>query len=178
MNEVWKFVGTENEDYSVSNLGRIRSNHRVIRKNNGVSQPIRERILKTHINPNGYYTYRAGRTLKTTTVHSVVIAAFVGSRPEGSQINHKDGNKTNNHLDNLEYCSPAENIQHAFATGLIKPVGLSGEDNNQAKLTESQVRDIWKSTKLQREIAVDFGVSKSTIGYIKNRQTWKHLDLV
>ena len=50
--------------------------------------------------------------------------------------------------------------------------------NNQAKLTESQVRDIWKSTKLQREIAVDFGVSKSTIGYIKNSQTWKHLDLV
>jgi hypothetical protein len=180
MNEVWKFVGTENEDYSVSNLGRIRSNHRVVMRKNGVPNTVRERILKPNLRRDGYYVFGVGgtRPQKSFTVHSAVIAAFVGPRPEGLEINHIDGDKTNNRLDNLEYCTRAENIQHAFATGLIKPVGLSGEDNNQARLTELQVRDIWESTKSQRKTAAVFGVSKSTVARIKNRQTWKHLDLV
>jgi hypothetical protein len=172
MNEVWKFVGTENEDYSVSNLGRIRSNHRVIIKSNGSPQPIRERIRKIKPNKKGYCTYHVDSGRKHIKVHSAVMAAFVGPRPEGHQINHIDGNKSNNCLDNLEYCTGLENIRHAIKSGLIK---ACGEDSSCSKLTELQALEIRKSTKLHREIAVDFGVTSATVSRIKNGKRWPHL---
>ena len=60
-----------------------------------------------------------GKGKRTThTVHSLVAEAFIGSRPANHEINHKDGCKTNNHVSNLEYVIPSDNIRHAFETGL------------------------------------------------------------
>lgn len=91
------------------------------------------------------------------------------------QVNHIDGNKQNNNLNNLEWVTPSENIKHAYAIGLKNQ---SGEANNAAKLTEKQVIEIIE--KLQNKqsmysIAKEYGVSICTIKLIKDKKTWKYL---
>lgn len=80
-----------------------------------------KKYLKTPCGNVGYplvnlYIGKGKKTLHT--VHSLVAEAFIGSRPTNHEINHKDGCKTNNHVSNLEYIIPSENVRHAFKTGL------------------------------------------------------------
>ena len=79
------------------------------------------KYLKTPCGTVGYplvslYIGKGKRTLHT--VHSLVAEVFIGSRPANHEINHKDGCKTNNHVSNLEYVIPSDNIRHAFEIGL------------------------------------------------------------
>lgn len=89
------------------------------------------------------------------------------------QVNHKDGNKLNNNLNNLEWCTAKQNTEHAIKTGLRNN---EGENHYNHKLTEKEVLDI--SFLLQNtnfsisKIARDFNVSRRTIGRIKNKETW------
>lgn len=77
---------------------------------------------------------------KSARVHRLVAMAFVPN-PEGhTEVNHIDGDKGNNHCDNLEWCSRLENMRHAFANGLCKAV--SGENAPAAKLSEAEVQEI------------------------------------
>lgn len=79
------------------------------------------KYLKTPCGNVGYplVNLTAGKGKRTThTVHSLVAEAFIGSRTPNHEINHKDGCKTNNHVSNLEYVIPSDNIRHAFETGL------------------------------------------------------------
>lgn len=97
-----------NPDYLVSDSGQIFST-----KSN--------KYLKLPCGAAGYplvNLYMGKRTRSLHTVHSLVAEAFIGSRPLNHEINHKDGCKTNNHVSNLEYVIPSENIRHAFTTGL------------------------------------------------------------
>lgn len=112
MNEIWKPIeGTEGK-YEVSNTGKIRNlNYR----NQG-----RIREFQKSINGGGYefvHIYDKGKTRKMM-VHVVVAKAFIPN-PEGKpQVNHKDGNKRNNRVENLEWVTQSENMLHAYRTGL------------------------------------------------------------
>jgi len=97
---------------------------------------------------------------KVYRIHRLMHLAFF---PDSiGVINHKDGNKLNNHVSNLEVVTQKKNVQHAFANGLMRPTGLKGEKNPNAALTDMQRAEIVRrrlagesSTSLQRE----FGVS-------------------
>ena len=105
--------------------------------------------------------------VKTISVHRLVAITFV----EGDSkltVNHKDGNKLNNHFSNLEWLSSRQNLQHAFRTGLKKPpVSGVGTNNNQSKLNEKQVREIRKSDLSYRKLAMIYGTHHSVIYGIK-----------
>lgn len=92
------------------------------------------------------------------------------------QVNHKDGNKHNNKLDNLEWCTPQENITHAVVTGLRFD---KGENNNSHKLSTDDVykiKDLYNSGDYtERKIASIYGVHEDTIGKIIQGRTWTHL---
>ena len=91
------------------------------------------------------------------------------------QVNHIDGNKKNNCLSNLEWCTNTENQRHAFAHGLIS---RKGEKNSQSKLTEKDVLEIINMllNKIPyRKIMDKFNISKSTISAIKNKRLWREL---
>lgn len=80
------------------------------------------KVLSPYLTYRGYHSVglcRGGR-VKMTFVHKIVAAAFIGPKPDGTQINHKNGVKTDNRAENLEYVTPRQNIQHALSTGLRK----------------------------------------------------------
>lgn len=107
-------------------------------------------------------------------VHRIVAFLYLDNPENKPQVNHKDGNKLNNHVDNLEWCSMAENHRHAFENGIRK--AKKGSECSYAKLKEQDIPEIkrmYREGILQRVIAKKFGVSLSTInGVIKNRR-WK-----
>jgi hypothetical protein len=103
----------------------------------------------------------------------VVALAFLGAPWTDLQVNHIDGDKTNNRVENLEWVTPSENVRHAVATGLF---GAMGERHYRAALTREVVEAI-KAARLAgvplKELAEDYGVSLSTISAAATGRTWK-----
>ena len=126
------------------------------------------RTLSKRFNSNGYVCVDLlrGKSKKRALVHRLVGEAFI-PRPEGmNYINHIDGNKTNNHVSNLEWCTRSGNMKHAFSTGLSKVPCLSNEHHPNHKLTNNEVimiRRLYNDGKTGPELSRQFGVSKEQI---------------
>lgn len=120
--EIWKDIPNYEGLYEVSNLGRVKSLPRYRLGISGCKVLVRGKILKFKIDRYGYAVQGLSfnAKLKTIPIHRLVALAFIGnSNPEKqNQINHKDGNKTNNHVENLEWCTPSYNIREALRIGL------------------------------------------------------------
>jgi len=124
----------------------------------------------------GYSQVRVsnGGKAKTLYVHRLVAEAFLGE-PNGRQVNHKDGNKQNNSVENLEWCTAQENRKHAQETGLA----AKGEDFSSAKLTDKCVMEIKERLmrgETYRSIGDKFGVSATIIHRIKHGEAWVHVN--
>lgn len=104
MQEQWKPVAGHESLYEVSNTGKVRS---LNYKGEGKAQELTQGKKNYPV----VCLTRGGRN-KTFAVHRLVAETFIGPCPEGYQVNHKDFDKTNNHVDNLEYVTPQQNIQH------------------------------------------------------------------
>lgn len=143
--------------------------------------PKRYRLMRGRYYPNNRYG-EVGLTIKKgivirAKIHQVMCLYFKGEYPEGMQINHIDGNKINNRIENLEIVTPKENYAHAKKMGLIRIT--KGEEHFRAKLTEGNVlkmRQMYKTGKyFHRELAEKFGVTKSVATRAISGTTWKHV---
>jgi hypothetical protein len=130
---------------------------------------------------NGYDAVRFrlnGRTSRTL-VHAVVVAAFVGPRPRRYEINHLNGIRHDNRLENLEYCTASGNKIHSYAVLNRPKVSCAGERNGRAKVNESQVREIRRRYALgdvsQQSLADEFGLSQSVTSQIIRRTIWSNI---
>lgn len=116
--------------------------------------------------------------VKNFYVHRLVATAFIPNPENKLEINHKDGNKENNHISNLEWSDRSSNVKHAFKKGLLKP--RRGKFNKKTKLLESEVIQIKKIGKLNlmtnTEIAKKFNVHRTTIRDILSGKNWHYLD--
>ena len=114
--EIWKDIPGYDGYYQISNFGNIRS--RVIRGHGGISSSMH--LIRPSINKFGYYvvTFSVNKKRKTYRVNRLVISAFIGIE-EGKDVNHIDGDKLNNQLSNLEWCTRSENMHHAYNSGLV-----------------------------------------------------------
>jgi len=139
-------------------------------------------VMKPCLNQDGYKKVTLvndGGKIKGLLVHRLVAAAFIGD-PTGLDINHKDGIKTNNTVQNLEIVSHQENMTHSIEVLGIKYGGI-GERNRHAKLKESDIsviRERLSRGETQKSIADDYGVVQQTISNICTGKLWKHIDRV
>ena len=167
VNEVWKDIPEYEGVYQVSNLGRVKS---LNYNREGI-----ERVLKPSPNNYGHYQvnlYRGGAR-KMNSVHRLVMLAFIGE--SDLEVNHINGIKTDNRLENLEYCTHTENTQRAYSTGLI--IITRGENHHKSKLTEAQARQIKYEHRglTQQTIAEIYGISRSLVSHIQLGRRWNEV---
>lgn len=156
--EQWKDVAGYESKYSISNFGRIKTKSRDVLKSDGtLLYRIKERLLNPSLLPVGYYyvgLHNKGKT-KLVTIHSLVAKHFLNPVTNKRSVNHIDGNKTNNHISNLEWCSYSENNQHAYDTGLKRRYKLLAINKSNSTLNFESVNDAVKLGFTQQ------GISKS-----------------
>ena len=136
--EIWKDIPDYENYYQVSNLGRIRSLDRFY---NG--RTLKGKILKLSPNLYGYlrFTAKKDNITKTLHVHRIVLLTF-NPISENKQVNHINGDKTNNNLENLEWCTDSENKVHAYKIGLM----TTGNKYTLSKIKKDLPRYKLKST--------------------------------
>ncbi len=129
------------------------------------------------INNKGYRVLTFKK--KSYLEHRVIAELFLPKVEGKDYVNHKNGIKDDNRIENLEWCTQQENCTHAFETGLSTPKSL--EDNPNSKLTKEQVLFCLENYKPRdrefgaRALARKFGVSKSTISLITKGVNWKEV---
>lgn len=154
----------DHERYEISKCGVIRNIYT-------------KKIKSQYIGSTGYYmvSFSYENKSKPQRVHRLLASTFIKNSTNERFINHIDGNKLNNSLDNLEWCSHSYNMKHAFNTGLINN---TGEKNGMSKLDFKKVYEIKKLLKTglsQQKIANKFNVSRSAILKIHLGKTWNHV---
>lgn len=107
-------------------------------------------------------------------LHRILAIAFIPNPKNKPQINHIDGNSLNNSLNNLEWCTPKENVHHAIRLGLKKEFNL-GEKNYWSVFTAQQVLEIFNSNITHSKLAIIYNVHQATIASIKCGNTWSHV---
>lgn len=157
--------------YYVSNRGQVERRATYSHKHNIDPDPLTPQHDK-----NGYprVLLRAGKgKCKFTPVHTLVLEAFFGPRPDKHYVNHINGNKIDNRIENLEFVSSSENRIHALKNGLVPKGKL-------LKLNPEDIPIIRKLYNIEKRtvkfIADQFYVSTATISNIINKKTWNHID--
>jgi hypothetical protein len=177
MKEVWKPVCGYEGLYEVSSLGNVKALAKTWIAGNGSFRAQREIILRAHTGKSGYQTIRLCKNgiRGTCKIHRLVAIAFKGMPAGALHINHIDGNKSNNHVSNLEWCTPSENIRHAHRTGLIKCANK--EAHPQSKLSQIDVSFIRikyaKGDLKLKELGLRFNISTTQVWNIINQKNWK-----
>jgi hypothetical protein len=176
--EVWKDLIEFGGVYQVSDLGRIKSLARY--SNSKAKRYIKEKMLKQSLNNRGKgYYYVCLADLKNHYVHRLVAKAFIKNEFNKPCINHIDGEPQNNRVENLEWCTHKENIQHAIQMGLttFKEDVYKGENNPKAKLKKHDIIEIRSFPRTFTNVFIGklYKVSDKTISAIRLRRYWKHI---
>ena len=167
MKEKWKVIEGFSK-YLISNTGRVKN-------------IVELRDLKFY-NCKGYSKIELindNNKDKKVFVHRLVALNFIPNPSNKPQVNHIDGDKNNNNIENLEWCTQSENMKHAFKTGLNVPNPLKGEDRHNSKMTYEKVillREMYDSGEfLLKELAEEFNISITVTWNIAKRNTWKYI---
>lgn len=125
--EIWKDVLGYETHYEISSHGRLRSKDKVVPCKGGKTRRAAGKMRKLFLNKKGYViaTLSLGGKLATFTIHQLVAQAFMSGFVKGDELNHDDGDKTNNKISNLELSNPSHNQLHAVRNGLVPKVGAS-----------------------------------------------------
>jgi hypothetical protein len=161
MKREWKNIEDYEKRYAVSNEGYVKSF-------------IRYKLLKPFKNKKGYLcvTLCEFYNKEYRRVHRLVAEAFLPNPKNKPEINHKDGNKENNRVDNLEWVTCSENMKHRRNK---LGINLSGSKNGSAKLTEHEVRIIKYSNLPFRKLSKIFNIHESHVYRIKQGFKWSHI---
>ena len=161
MDKKWKQINGY-EKYKCSNDGEV-------------VNVLTGKMLKSSFGSNGYLKVSLSKNgfVKTYAVHRLVAAIFVDGDDNGLQVNHINGNKTDNRFENLEFVTPKRNTKHAIEIGTFNN---SGQNNGMSKLKDEdipKIRELLASGEhTQKEIAEMFGVKKNAISEIKLGKKW------
>ena len=143
LNMNWVKIKGYEDFYEISSSGEIRSKDRTVTDKIGRTRSWKGKTLNPNIAPNGYYrvSFSINRNRKQFYIHRLIAEHFIPNPDNLPQVNHIDGNKLNNSLDNLEWVTVQDNVIHAYKNGLIKHVsgkehfnyGKFGSESKRAK---------------------------------------------
>lgn len=168
MNEVWKDIPNFEGLYQVSNLGRVRSLPKTVKTKGNGQATHKAKILNICTSGNGYQYVGLSKNghYYSRRVHRLVALAFIPNPDHFTQVNHLDGDKHNNRLSNLEWCTPLQNVRHAVKNGLIK------KEQIVVQLKNNRIIGIYHSI---REASKITGCDNSSIAKaVKNSKEIKH----
>ena len=182
MEEIWKDVPGYKGLYQVSNLGNIKA----LEKQRSKTQPhiiSKEKPLKPGINVCGYkfVILVKNQEKKSFLLHRLILSAFIPNPENKPCANHKDCDRNNNRIENLEWCTYKENTRHAMQNGRMDwTKACKGSKHGRSKLTEADALAIKKRLKLgedYKDIAADYPVCKATIYLIMKVENWGWLSV-
>jgi len=168
MSEDWrslKGIVELGEFYEISSLGNVR---------NATSN----KLLTPYVKKNGYFQidFRKKSIRKKYYIHRLVALAFIANPENKGEVNHKNGNKSDNTTNNLEWVTHKENLKHSHDIGLHNQLG---SENHMAALTENDVlkiKELYSMNKCrQSDLAERFHVSRQTINNILHGKVWSHV---
>jgi predicted DNA-binding protein YlxM (UPF0122 family) len=164
--ERWKNVDGYEGKYEISDHGKVRSNWFG-----------KSKILKTHKMSSGYdqLNLYKNKKHKKWSIHRLVAKHFIDNPDNKLEVNHKDGNKDNNHYLNLEWMTHSENFAHAYGNIFDN----KGENHGMSKFTNKEVSIIKKRLNngaSYKELAEEHDCSRATINYMAIGTTWRHVD--
>lgn len=174
--EEWKDIKGYEGKYQVSNLGRVKSLKRLATNNHWIKEKILNESGKKKTRDGYLMVSLAGKTFR---VNRLVAETFIPNPLNKLSVNHIDGDKTNNRVDNLEWVTLSENMRHAYKNKL--KVSKQGSENPNAKLSKEDVIQIRKEYEWQSKehgtvaLAKKYGVTNATIGHIIRRETYKNV---
>jgi hypothetical protein len=191
MEEMWQDLEGYKGYYKISNYGRIKSIDRDVHSRyKNIEYKLKKygKILKPHLNSkntrNAYYRVCLSKEsiIKWECVHRLIAKTFIPNPDNKPQVNHKDGNKLNNDIENLEWVTSSENSEHACKIGLKVMPCMKGESHHSNKLTEIEVIKIKKTLKYDKieighwsRLAKELNVSPSCISDVVNGRHWTHV---
>ncbi len=178
MDEIWKDITGYENKYLVSNFGRVKSLDCTHERATKGTFTIPGRVMAGSKDTRGYPQMLLAKNgnKKTIKVHRLVASAFIPNPDNKRTINHINGIRTDNRVENLEWATDSENIKHAFATGLM--VGMKGEKHPLTKLSNENIREIRlliACGKRGVDIAKAYNVNPCVISAIKKNKSWKHV---
>ena len=175
MVEIWKYINGSNDVYKISSHGRVKSMARIV-PFRGSTRSLKEKIMKPQIERYCKVLIQINGKLKFKRIHRIVANYFISNPENKPEVNHIDGDKLNNHISNLEWCTSSENMKHAYRTKLT--VASYGALNPMAILDDESViviRNRFKNGDSVRDITNGYPVSIHCIRNIVNGRNWKHL---
>lgn len=137
--------------------------------------------LKSRKRKDGYHVISLSKNNnpKYFYLHRLVAEHFVPNPENKKYVNHKDGDKSNNHASNLEWCTASENSQHAIDNEMYKPPSFKGEEHGMCKITPDIVRSIRAlyggGNYTQKKLSKLYGLGQTQIGRIVRRESWSHV---
>lgn len=181
MKEIWKDIIGYEGIYQISNMGVVKSLEKKV--TSGLGFCVREeKCLKPFITRKGYLHVRLykDKNSKDFKVHRLVAVNFIPNPGNKPEVNHLNGDKKDNTILNLEWCTGSENIIHAFSIGTrVKQFGML--NNNPPKLNDKKVTEIKlmynKGGTSMRKLAKKYGVDYALINRIVNGKSWPHVIL-
>lgn len=172
--ETWKPIPGYNGSYEASSMGRIKS----LGKDSGTllkKRPKHDTIMKQYVSKTGYANVGLSKNgvCRQYRVHKLIAFAFIKNKNKYPYINHKDCNKLNNNISNLEWCTHLQNIRHAVRNGKFD--NRKGEQHGYSKLKKKQVLFIRKSKIRSFKLAKKFNVTPQAIYRVRKFLTWTYI---
>ena len=177
----WKSIKATGGRYLCNKLGQIKGTDRVV-DFGSKKRLAKGKIMSPKIKSNGYCEVSlsiAPDKSKSFYVHRLIAETWLGDIPRKMAVNHKDGNKQNNNVNNLEIVTYSENSKHGYKLGLIKTNSFIGSKHPRAKTSENEVKKIRKEHKKHKSIVQllkDYPhLTKPILTKIVYRASWKHV---